>query len=179
MDEILSTIRRIIADDEHAGTAGASGRGAANDGDENILELTRALNEDGTVRELAPIGGSRRAPASSPAGGEPARSEPRLTVDQPARGPAPAAAPAGSSETLASETTATASAAALARLATVRGERRQEPAPPRVGDRPLEEVVRELLRPLLRTWLDENLPELVERLVKAEIARITKKSGTG
>jgi cell pole-organizing protein PopZ len=34
--------------------------------------------------------------------------------------------------------------------------------------------VQELLRPLLQTWLDENLPRIVERLVQAEIARIGK-----
>ena len=46
-----------------------------------------------------------------------------------------------------------------------------------VGERPLDEVVREELRPMLRTWLDENLPQLVERLVQAEIARIAARSG--
>ncbi len=32
-------------------------------------------------------------------------------------------------------------------------------------------LVRELLRPMLKQWLDENLPVLVESLVKAEIER--------
>jgi cell pole-organizing protein PopZ len=41
--------------------------------------------------------------------------------------------------------------------------------------RTLEEVVTELLRPMLKTWLDENLPELVERLVQAEIERVARK----
>jgi cell pole-organizing protein PopZ len=35
--------------------------------------------------------------------------------------------------------------------------------------RTLEDLVREMLRPLLKTWLDDNLPGLVERLVRAEI----------
>ena len=48
-----------------------------------------------------------------------------------------------------------------------------------VGDRPLEDVVRELLRPLLKNWLDDHLPELVEGLVKAEIARIVGRLGRG
>jgi cell pole-organizing protein PopZ len=38
----------------------------------------------------------------------------------------------------------------------------------------LEEVVTELLRPMLKSWLDENLPGLVERLVRAEIERVTR-----
>jgi Uncharacterized protein conserved in bacteria len=33
----------------------------------------------------------------------------------------------------------------------------------------LEGMVREMLRPLLREWLDRNLPYLIERLVKREI----------
>lgn len=33
----------------------------------------------------------------------------------------------------------------------------------------LESMVREMLRPLLREWLDRNLPYLIERLVKREI----------
>ena len=35
----------------------------------------------------------------------------------------------------------------------------------------LEDVVRETLRPMLKSWLDENLPSLVERMVEAEIER--------
>ena len=38
----------------------------------------------------------------------------------------------------------------------------------------LEDVVRETLRPMLKSWLDENLPSVVERMVQAEIARITR-----
>ena len=33
---------------------------------------------------------------------------------------------------------------------------------------------REILRPLLKTWLDENLPSMVERLVRAEIQRVAR-----
>ena len=38
----------------------------------------------------------------------------------------------------------------------------------------LEDVVRETLRPMLKSWLDENLPRVVERIVQAEIERITR-----
>ena len=40
--------------------------------------------------------------------------------------------------------------------------------------RTLEDLVREMLRPLLKTWLDDNLPGLVERLVRAEIERVSR-----
>jgi cell pole-organizing protein PopZ len=41
----------------------------------------------------------------------------------------------------------------------------------------LEDIVREMLRPMLKTWLDDNLPVLVERLVRAEIERVSRGSG--
>jgi cell pole-organizing protein PopZ len=41
----------------------------------------------------------------------------------------------------------------------------------------LEDIVREMLRPMLKTWLDDNLPGLVERLVRAEIERVSRSSG--
>ena len=53
-------------------------------------------------------------------------------------------------------------------------------APPQIvrsGETSLEGLTRELLRPMLAEWLDRNLPEMVERLVKAEIARIAGKKG--
>ncbi len=37
-----------------------------------------------------------------------------------------------------------------------------------------EGVAREMLRPMLKTWLDENLPAIVERLVRAEIDRVVR-----
>ena len=39
----------------------------------------------------------------------------------------------------------------------------------------LEGLTREMLRPMLAQWLDDNLPRMVEDLVKAEIARIAGK----
>ena len=40
--------------------------------------------------------------------------------------------------------------------------------------RTLEDLVREMLRPMLKSWLDDNLPGLVERLVRAEIERVAR-----
>ena len=53
-------------------------------------------------------------------------------------------------------------------------------APPQIvrsGETSLEGLVRDMLRPMLAEWLDRNLPEIVERQVKAEIARIAGKKG--
>jgi cell pole-organizing protein PopZ len=40
--------------------------------------------------------------------------------------------------------------------------------------RTLEDLVKEMLRPMLKAWLDDNLPALVERIVKAEIERVSR-----
>jgi hypothetical protein len=40
--------------------------------------------------------------------------------------------------------------------------------------RTIEDLVRDMLRPMLKTWLDDNLPGMVERLVRAEIERVSR-----
>jgi cell pole-organizing protein PopZ len=40
--------------------------------------------------------------------------------------------------------------------------------------RTLEDLVREMLRPMLKAWLDDNLPGMVERMVRAEIERVSR-----
>ena len=42
------------------------------------------------------------------------------------------------------------------------------------NDRSVEEVTRELLRVMLKQWLDENLPAMVERMVREEIERVAR-----
>ena len=43
--------------------------------------------------------------------------------------------------------------------------------------RTLDDLVREMLRPMLKQWLDDNLPNMVERLVRAEIERVSRGRG--
>lgn len=40
--------------------------------------------------------------------------------------------------------------------------------------RSLDEIAQEMLRPMLQEWLDDNLPSLVERLVREEIERVAR-----
>ena len=61
--------------------------------------------------------------------------------------------------------------AALAMLA----EPGAKPQIVRSGETSLEGLTRELLRPMLAEWLDKNLPDMVETMVQAEIARIAGK----
>lgn len=43
--------------------------------------------------------------------------------------------------------------------------------------RTLEDLVKEMLRPMLKAWLDDNLPGMVERIVRAEIERVSRGGG--
>jgi hypothetical protein len=40
--------------------------------------------------------------------------------------------------------------------------------------RSLDEIAEDMLRPMLQEWLDDNLPTLVERLVREEIERVAR-----
>lgn len=42
------------------------------------------------------------------------------------------------------------------------------------SERSLEELAEEMLKPMLQEWLDDNLPTLVERLVREEIERVAR-----
>lgn len=48
------------------------------------------------------------------------------------------------------------------------------PAAPPAGDLTLEALVRSALEPVLKAWLDANLPEIVDKAARAEIARLTR-----
>lgn len=82
----------------------------------------------------------------------------------------------GTAESLTTESAARAMRDSLAALAMI-----AEPGVPpqivRSGETSLEGLTRELLKPMLARWLDDNLPPIVERLVKAEITRIAGKRG--
>jgi hypothetical protein len=177
MEEILASIRRIISEDGEAGKeppampAAAAPAAAAPapepakpaDKPAEILELTEMVSDDGKVTNL-----SAQAAAPSP---------PPPPPPEPA--PAPAA-PVAAGEGLISATTAAAAAGSLASLQAMAKEPESESmTPPRslaLGDGSLtiEDIVREELRPILKSWLEENLPGMVERLVQKEIKRITR-----
>lgn len=69
---------------------------------------------------------------------------------------------------------ATAALSELARAANARDF--GEGAPKSDADRILEGLVREALRPQLKAWLDENLPGLVERIVREEVRRMSRRA---
>ncbi len=44
------------------------------------------------------------------------------------------------------------------------------------GEGTLEDIVRDMLRPMLRTWLDDNLPPIIERLVRRELEKLSRQA---
>ena len=161
MEEILSSIKRIIAEEGDGAMAAARARRTPRPApaplpepqpydDEEILELS-----DPVAAEAAPQ--PAPTPESRPA------SEPVAAVAPMAAAPA-ASAPASS---LLSPRTAEATRGPLDALS------RMVVKPEVAGSDTLEGMVREMIRPMLRDWLDANLPQLVESMVAREISRIT------
>ncbi|HRI76037.1 MAG TPA: DUF2497 domain-containing protein [Alphaproteobacteria bacterium] len=78
-------------------------------------------------------------------------------------------------ESLLSDKTADAAAAEMAKLlANNVAVERDEPA--RVGRVTLEDIARDLMRPLIKTWLDENLPRVIDRVVTRELEKIARRA---
>lgn len=177
MEEIIASISRIITDER---TSVEPVRPVLGEKSE-ILELTEVVDEDGSVRRVAPgAGSSERRPTGS------ATADDGAAANAAARGAPSALAPEAEvepklelgRERILSSATSGAAAAAFAQLGALPRERRREGELPLGGvDRTLEDIVRDMLRPLLQTWLDENLPGIVERLVREEIARVVGEAG--
>jgi cell pole-organizing protein PopZ len=149
MEEILASIRRILAEDAAGDGPPPRLRAAA-----DVLDLTEAINDDGSLRHVVPLRATEPAPALANGRQEP--SAPRQAT--------------GDHGHLVSDAVSEAMAASFARLADL-------PRGAGNGERSLEDTVHETLRPLLQAWLDEHLPGIVERLVQAEIARVVGDAG--
>jgi uncharacterized protein len=144
MEEILSSIKRIIAEDSEASLSPPRNRRAATvqpvadpvpDAeetplDEEVLELTETVAPD-EVAEESPVPVAEVKPA------------------------------------LVSDKTAEASRSSLAALSALIVK------PEVTGGDTLEGLVREMLKPMLAEWLESRLPDVVERMVAQEIRRIT------
>ena len=73
-----------------------------------------------------------------------------------------------------SEATEAATLAALSSVA--RPPEAAEAAPLMGGERTLEQVVRDAIAEHLKVWLDTNLPDLVERVVREEVRRLARRA---
>jgi len=156
MDDILASIRRILNEDEAQGAASAGQTPAAGE----PLALTEAmLVQPGPSAEPAPAAKPPVTPPVTP-----------LAAEAPAPAPmAPVALPTGA-DALIAPAVAAATTQAIGQL--LRAVADERAAPVHRGGPTIEDVVREELRPLLKSWLDQHLPPIVERLVRAEIERV-------
>jgi cell pole-organizing protein PopZ len=149
MDDILASIRRILNEDDGAAPGGPPGEGSGRqDGSEaEPLQLTESMM-------VQPPPG---APAIAASVAEPEGAE----------APAPESPPAAA---LVAPAVAAATTAAVGKL--LRTVAQERASTIHRGGPTIEDVVREEMRPLLKDWLDQHLPPLVERLVRAEIERV-------
>ncbi len=157
MEEILASIRKIISED------GGTVQPADNTADE-ILELKEdavvdpadALIQEMPVVEMEDI----PSPPAPEQAFEPVAAQPAAEIDI---------------DQLMSDSTAQASASALSGLTSMMRNQGNIPSfPIGNGGLTLEAMVVEFIRPHLKSWLDQNLPALVERVVQKEIQKITR-----
>lgn len=180
MEDILASIKRIIADDSQAAEEAVSHvEQVTNNGDstrfgsgplhlvedgqadgapasEEILELTQTVEP---AESAAPVRADLRPDTEQKAeqqeSNRPVEAFVSRNVTQPV-------------SNILSEDATSASRQSLAALSALLVKSDDEP-----GENTLEGLVREMLRPMMKEWLDQKLPVLVERLVEKEIARIT------
>ncbi len=208
MEEILASIRRIIADDDGGGKSAKAAEPAATKPAPRPAPPPPPKPVANTQDDVDAMLADLDQPAAPPAAAKPEpRPEPKpkpapapdvlvLTEAMTAQAPAPAQ-PEGfrtiegdadvvfsekpddrnavdearrqfnesSGDRLLSNTTAMAVDSAFNSLAnTILGN----------NARTLEDLVKDMLRPMLKSWLDDNLPGLVERIVRAEIERVSR-----
>ena len=169
MDEILSSIKRIIAEDR-IGASRRSGDGGADD----VLELTNEIVAPIVARKAGPASHEQSKPRSEAQSAQGIFGD-RRTANEAARAHDQAAGSAGSEtsdDRLIDDHKLDTMRESLSALVAMERANAPPPAAPG-GSTSLEELTRDLMRPMLKEWLDTNLPPLVERLVAEEIRRIS------
>ncbi|MFM5914785.1 DUF2497 domain-containing protein [Chakrabartia godavariana] len=150
MEDILSSIKKIIAEDTAKPQGFTRARARPVEAQPVVAEPADAVvdvaDSDDDILEL-----TQSAPADMPAAQQPAEA-------------APAESP------IVSTVAVEASRHALASLS------KMVVKPEVAGSDTLEGVVRDMLKPMLKDWLDTHLPDIVERMVAQEVARISGRS---
>lgn len=154
MEDILSSIKRIIAEEGESATAGRTRR-PARPAPPPAVSIPEEADEILELSEPVPTESLRPAPERK------VEAEPMNATPPPAEPPV---------EPILSPVAAEASRGPLEQLS------RLIVKPEVSGSDTLEGMVRDMLRPMLRDWLDANLPRMVEEMVQREITRITTRS---
>jgi cell pole-organizing protein PopZ len=152
MEDILASIRRILSEEEAA--AGPAPAPASPTAESDMLALETSMLVGEVPSPAGPLADADAPPSLPPV-------------------PEPPAGPAGG---LVAPTAAAAAVSSVGTLVRALADR-QAMAVHRGGPT-LEDIVREEMRPMLKAWLDANLPELVERIVRTEIERVIGRTAT-
>lgn len=148
---------------------------------EEAVEEPAGAEEETAAEEPAAEAPVEEEPADEePSGGDLLRpheeAEAEAEVDEPPAEPARVPATAGEGSEFVSAVTAAAATASLAAVTKAAMANRQGDTIAIGGGRTLEELVRESLAPELKGWLDANLPDLVERIVREEIRKMIRRA---
>lgn len=191
MEDILASIRRILAEDENAPAEPRIAMDPEHIPKLESEQITEPISEPEPEPEPIhepepePIHETEPKPIPEPEPEpepffEPIPEPVPAPPPQPAPPPPPPTMPEVMAEMLEltpdmvaseilSQPTARASVDVLSELAAKILDRRDMHVDAGSRDMTLEGIVREMLKPILREWLDRNLPYLIERLVKKEI----------
>jgi uncharacterized protein len=191
MEEILSSIRRIIAEDDVVAESGPAGARSADGGATSpgampsLDPIDDNEDDEDDVLELTEVAADPE-PLSPPKAKEPPAAvkptpEPAPPLPAGAASPRPAhptqenpSMPAEAAEALISPVAASASTQALARLA--KAAATEEKKTPTGAGVTVEELLVDLLTPMLRDWMDKHLPEVVERVVEQEVKKLARRA---
>lgn len=189
MEDILSSIKRIIADGSDRAPPGRNAKRRPTVVSDVMADIAQdpvsaidAADEEPTVLELTETVDDEAGDYGRILAAAPQSAVPQSTVAAKAESPAviepPQTAAAESGDMMSppdsgilSDRSALAARQSLSHLSALL-------VRPNEGEsNTLEGLVREMLKPMLKQWLDERLPELVEAMVKKEIDRITGRLG--
>lgn len=177
IEEILASIRQIISDDDAGGSAPLDKPAEpppppAND---DVIDLTEKVD---------PVVESFPSFLEDPIEEEPPAEDVKVELRDPVE-EEPALMPSSSldfddpvpsaPEDPAPILTDRAAGAALAAFSRLSGSMpiRRPDSP---GEGTLEDIVRDMLKPMLRAWLDDNLPPIIEKLVRRELEKLSQKA---
>lgn len=195
MEEILASIRRIIADDQGEPATPAEAAEAAEAADASLNDAVIGaiepdaepfaatladdaddvldLDDEVASTPAAPLpvtaaagvvaNEGRATPPPRLVDEAPPVSPPRATPGPAPREPAPAPL-SGDGRLVSPHTGAAVGGAFNALASTILSQ----------NARTLEDLVEDMMRPMLKEWLDDNLPTIVERLVRTEIERVAR-----
>ncbi len=166
IEEILASIRQIIADDDEEPAQEAAPEPAPvaepapapkPEPKPDVIELTNVIRDEEPQEDII-VELQEHEEELPPPPPPPPKPAPRPA-------PEPVEDDAGS---ILTDHAAHAALQGFARLASRTPIERQS----HLAGITLEDIVRDLMRPMLRDWLDQNLPPLIEKLVAKELQRL-------